>query len=904
MASARHGSFAGVRRLSDTAIVSFVLISFLIKQVWLDSRNESSLRDFSWKQDATVLRLYNSTNSSQSPTASNAFKQDLGRSQQAEVTGNNLHRIKSNTSLALKYVPDAKNSSRNLDELIHSDSKLVPQLTNPRLDSELDTATEDDGTVDEYDSVASSNLSQKKMIKDLTKIVSKGMSGATEQIKLETLENWKKRQHDRKTIKDNRAKLFEDLLTAAIESRKETTDRKSPRKHTKNHERSKSTTHSDSLGLSNYNVDPELSVDAETVLQHLQGLSHVIEGNSAIAESASVNEGNDADENDSSDQIGSENQKTRLNTAASSSSERPFIRHFKKIKKQISERRKQLDHIKKLFNVDLMLNPKDGSLMGKSVNKEKRTKGILNGQDIGEYTEADDEESASEHRHKSQPAKMKELMEYLKENPDILVSVVSELSGDTPKSTAALHPVDETAPSISEPSDHRSNFFERKQYRYREEYPVNDLHNNYRQHIDHTEDLNNNTAFRNLPFIARRSKSSEVAPNDYSYRNYLEPADSAESLLLQTLRERQLRNLARLDMVMARRQQASDRSPVYRPLNSNDDDKQLREKPHLKSNSDNEASKHRTSSNSRQSDEEVLHHFMVMDNQTMDNSFHKHDYEVQSPLRSTGSHRPFNYESQYRGLNNLSLVSGDSNTDKHNENNQSRGSRNSALVRFKEWTDVSQSEASSSSRSDRTNYNPNTSWSPYDLNTGGTSNAVSETRNPLTPLNARKSKPEHVNEIAPKTLTDMSTTVAGENELLKSNADRGAIAHQFKNPANQLIKDNAQALDELSKPYIYSTKTTSQFSTPQEREPDIYKYDVRGPEQGDEMSLKGDFRKRKHEQEGSRFNSGPPVDYFSAYKNTEDPKRIDRNAIKGRVDERPNEFEDEKEDLIGALWAK
>lgn len=276
-------------------------------------------------------------------------------------------------------------------DLETSDSRFKPHIRiNPSSDDEYDQAARDDldaSTVEAENPIdeASSNLSEMKVVKELTKFLSKGMSGATDQVKMETLENLKKRQRDRKMIKDNRAKLFEDLLTTAINNHPEKV-KKSKRQNHKDSGSNLKSSATFSSGSSahhlpiNSDVDPELATDAETVLQHLQGLATAIDGpispnqlasSASLDSPASLNEGDSSDglssqtENDTSEQDVDEKQS---NKKPQSTSERPIVRQFKKIKNQLSQRRKQLDQIKKLFNIELALNPKDGSLMGKQVS--------------------------------------------------------------------------------------------------------------------------------------------------------------------------------------------------------------------------------------------------------------------------------------------------------------------------------------------------------------------------------------------------------------------------------------------------------------------------------------------------------------------------------------------------------
>lgn len=911
----RPKGLAGLN-LPEGAIFSLALIILGIHQVHASGnvesyRNVSKLRDKHLNQNTTFEQVYRLSNSSRSPnisfvsTTSNASAKDF------TATGNQAYSAVNLTTSNFYGFEDTKNSSQAHEELTPSDSLLIPQHANLRSDSDFDTATEDDGLEDADDSVdrASSNLNQKKMIRDLTKVISKGMSGATEQVRLDTLQNWKRKQQERKAIKDNRAKLFEDLLTAAIESRKETVTKKSSKKSTRNHDSFKVNPPSDPLGLASLGVDPELSTDAETVMRHIHGLSQAIDATSSTSgpesDFVSSNEEADVDENGSSSQSDGSQPKTK----SSSSNERPIVKRFKKIKQQISQRRKQLDQIKKIFNVELALNPKDGSLMGKPASGSKKAKKEEHGQDIGDYTVIDDSMSSGKRRSKLQLTKSKELLDYLKENPDILESVVSELSGESARLAPSSSTIDDDIPVVPESFDNnRVDSFERKSHGYRES--PSDDQSNYRQQVLRLDRFNEDGSPNNLLTFPRKPKQNIVDDTHNELKISTKSLKSPEILLLETLRERQLLNMARLEMVMAKRQQASDRSPVYSSLNSTQNSSFQGKSHSPEQQTTRETNmgtqKQRPTSNSRQSDEEVLHHFMMMDNQNFNDLQSKPELSFHSRLRSTLNSQPQTMKSQSKSFNMHNL----SNPSRSETDLKQPQREESSLTRFREWTDVSQSEASSSSRNDKTNRDPNLSWLPYDLNTGGTSNSLSETRNPSAPAGDMGFEPRKANQQLDSrfsnTHVDLSITRPGRT--VSSNlklSDDTAFHHNGSSLTRSL---SARKPHELQQP-----KGASPAPVVTENLPQPYRYDsdVRTDKtyrsESPEPDMRKTLRKSRHDSERIRYTGSAPKDYFSAYKTGEvsakretDLDDTDRLAL-----DRLNDGDEEREDdLAGAMWAR
>lgn len=681
------------------------------------------------------------------------------------------------------------------DELKTSDTRFAPTyLSRQGYDDEFDTPTEEESPdgLDSYSDQASTNLREQRVVKELTKILSKGMSGATDQVRLDALENWKKKQKERKAIKDTRSKLFEDLLTAAINSHPEKAKRKSGGKKQHNNKDDGGSFKTSTGLLNNQEVDPEMAVDAESILQQLQGVASVMEHQpqaSDVSNGGELGGGetSSASNEDTSSEESTETSDDKPEKAAGGSKkatqDRPIVRQFKKIKAQISQRRKQLDQIKKIFNVELALNPKDGTLIGKptsaSSKKEHKKGESEHVQEFGDFTVIDDSTSStsnsnmepSSRRKKSsggseKSSKMKNLKAYLRDNPEILASVMAELTTDTdpryPASSSLLAPSN---------SDDTSSYLSSAQ-----------LNNEYgdfnmgglssRKSSSHVNLLRQHDGFDGLAWDKRRRSSRMAEAQNYDSpppisrllasskgartRNLLDidsvplapitmKPKSAEAALLESLRERQLVNLARLEKALAESQEASNRSHVYSTLNSsistslqnikNDADQTHNSYRRTNLNLDRQSinnesssthkhhSRHKNQSdqynsgisNNNQPDEETLHHFMFM---SQPNS----GGEIPPPSAlQNDRHTGNTYPSEWRQMDRPPAKSSyDHQSQQYQSSMGSSGSRSNqqheppTLNRFKEWRDVSQTESGPSQRSDGPSSAPNVTWLPYE----------------------------------------------------------------------------------------------------------------------------------------------------------------------------------------------
>lgn len=843
------------------------------------------------------------------------------------------------------------NSNKTLDEFDISESQNSPRISRfdeePAGEEEQDQETEHQPqqqqqpfSLFEDDSVdgASSNLNEQKVVKELTKILSKGMSGATDQVKLDTLEQWKRRQRERKVVKDSRAKLFEDLLTAAINTHPEKVKKKTKKrnnKQEKDEQSNKQNFGSISPILSGYpNLDPELSADAETVIQHLQGLASVVDGStppflsgnkletsgdssSGGDESSSSDNYSSSDATNTNDNDSPSEEKTSKKIV-SSSSDRPIVKQFKQIKNKISQRRKQLDQIKKIFNVDLSLN-KDGSLQGKTGSKKKET---ASSEVNEEYSNSEEGEASSsstskvkKKSSKKDKDKMQDLMNYLKENPEILASVMDELTANTEYSPTKLNPMSENDPLFQNSpqlDDNQLNYpsMSRKVYSTRQ-HPDYDTNNNnwdraYRKPNRISSDIPSHDLANTLRRQRLRNNIAENFPqNDdnvlnMNANNRLIPLNekpfSAEALLLESLRERQLMNLARLDRVLAERYQASNRSQVYSSLNRSGQttlnfsprshllppsqqqqqqqqvttatsdhrhgdvvDQMQRQIPNNRINNHPSANQrqYNQQDNTRpslgQSDEEVLHHFMATNPPTHPYSIHDpvNDSIVQQQNQQLS--KPYNPRLQQQSQQLQQFQQ------------QQQQQQYPQLNRFRDWRDVSHSEASPSQRSDKTNFPMNATRPQFDLTTSAIDAHGSpsvHSNNYQLPSFPRTQSPTNDNHYDAKTYADSIVTKPGIQAINNNHQADNTI----RPPGHNFIRDRPSVLrsESKSQPVVNANPYS---------ETDL-----------DDGDRKSSSRRRESISDDDELsertratNSNGPTDYFSAYKRTNQNGGLDHS---------------------------
>jgi len=834
-----------------------------------------------------------------------------------------MNRHSYNVSLSTGNTNSTQTSLSNctFEELNTSDSRLVPQSISSRFDEELNPYNDDYsfGDIDAHAEGASSNLNQQRVVKELTKILSKGMSGATDQVRLETLENLKRRQRERKIAKDTRAKLFEDILTAAISSHPEKMKGKN-KKGRRDRSAGSSISSGSSTLANNLDVEPELAVDAETVIQHLQGLSTLTDGQAApqfaglggdetgLNSESPINE--DSQEGSGSDELSSQEVDENSSKKAIASNDRPIIRQFKKIKEQISQRRKQLDQIKKIFNVELAINPKDGTLIGKSSSKKKNNP--RGSGEIDDYTIIDESRLTGKKKTggQSKSSKMRELSVYLKENPEILASVMAELTvgADPSRSTSSDLADDGIYDSNLNQNAYSSSPSAFSTHRIKPSgasrllmnVPWDKPRRFLRPLSSINPDFNDPVLFNNIrrgvgtQRSVNHGRDSVVGQDTIDDLMNTPGSRAAEALLLRSLRERQLINLARLEMVLAEQQQASNRSQVFSRLNApttgngENDQRQLRDGPGRSQTS----SRHQ---HGNQTDDETLHHFMVVNPNSSESP--------PSPVTWNHSHQqqwnssPYNLQlGEYQRLHYMSPQLG--------LRSGQQQFQEKTLKRFRNWRDVSQSEASSSQLND-TNSSAPVTWVPYDLTTGSSTrateaqNSTSHVNNyhhgPLDTYNViQKNYPgPYANYQRENGFSDLSVTRPGSLGPRYAKEKEGPIPSPFMTRSsvaeNDLSTGNLPIGDELPKDPAGSQQKINRKAKV-DRQPDEPIMEKIEPDDDDP------------ERESE------PGDYFKSYKTRASDGELSKNgnAPAGRGVQRNLRVEttDDSVDEAGAIWAR
>lgn len=707
-----------------------------------DTSFNSNLTDFSQLSKildrntiSSLLKQANDT-SSRSPSKGweklRRFSYDISSTPHSSINSSHAkYYLLKNVSIGDNATDLINNTSMSSGDLTYSDSRFVPQsISSSRYDEDFDSYTQDDPSTDSSSDLssdgadpfseslsASSNLNEQRAVRELKKILSKGLSTAVDPVKLETLEDWKRRQKERRLVKEKRAKLFEDLLTTAIESHPERENNKNEYSDNKTRDEPVRSA-SSSAGSSKPDVDPELMGDAELVMQHLQGLANVIDHHSPSHWSNEQDHGNPNDDSgpisQSSDSSGSSSH-TSSDEDSGKDKRRPtpdryIVKRFKKFKQSISQRRKQLEHIKKMFNVELALNAKDGSLVGKSTD-HKKTKDAT-GIDAGDYTVIDDSTISEGPNSSMSPAtnrgrrksgvrsqvKMRELRKYLLDNPEILASVMAELTvdADPTSNRDGRDPDDDTSrhSRYAERSHHnRKPRLSGRTYDAEQESGIN---RHWRHHKLHD-----------------RSSSIEKLPLNHG---------RAELTLIQSLRDRQLLNLARLENILAEKQGLNRSQLAYQrmhPQSSNDDRIYSSDREPIKPSPD-------THWRANKTGEE--HHFLYVNQKPP-------DVPISKVLNTEPEYRPpfntpitqSNYDSQHNSAttsNQASRYVGS------NAGPRSMSQPNpQTLNRFKEWRDVSHTEIGNSiqQRSDGQNTSIPTYQQTYDLSTGSSYAAPRDT---------------------------------------------------------------------------------------------------------------------------------------------------------------------------------
>lgn len=862
------------------------------------------------------------------------------------------------------------------DDLDTSHSRFVPSRISAYLDNEeIDKNYGDDenlNDIENYVDGASSNLSERKAVKELTKFLSKGMSGATDQMRLETLENWKRRQRERKAIKDARAKMFEDILVAAISSHPEKIkkSKKSNKEYSTNLRTSSSS--GSTIGLANNaDVDPELANDAETVIQHLQGLASAIDVQSPSSYSndqgvSSADEVAESTPNEGSGDY-NESEPEEKPKKAVASHERPLVRQFKKIKNQISQRRKQLDQIKKLFNIDLAINPKDGTLVGKPSKTKKKHINNSN----GGYVEYSDDSGSSSRKKSNKENKMHELMGYLKNNPEILASVMAELTVDADPSSKSSLPLSgrEEEPyqvPLDEENDSNTASLSNRRTTL-----INLKHSKHHSDSDSLPWENGRRMNRRLydspvsETFEPRLSNKKLKLKNLAMLNDMRNSDhgktslrtkSAEALLLESLRERQLMNLARLDMVLAEKQQGSNRSNVYSTsntsyvqtppaINQHDFVNNFQRSSHNNNptlvNQQQINQNNGLKSNNQTTDEEIMDHqnnetnllSKQMKNDLSNSNLNQNSNSTFSKVYDSSNVPDGDYSSPATTQMRPRFQSQQQQQQQEPQQQQQQQQLQETvpkLKRFRDWRDMGKSEVNPIQYDKNNAPNNNVTWLPQDLTTDSSSaligaqsqlNYISQQTNHLKPFAANNYNETHHQKqlfsypsTSSQQVADASVTRPGSLISMPTYHH-----HESFKQARPLINNAAPMFMSHSNDEQNSGLKNEKSSSPSDGDQEgrlmagigggISNKNNIQKEDGDDNARESSFDEFEPDYEGRQTGS-TTIDYFSSYKQDMTGKRRSRpsaNSLdypKVRKSRLGNDPVDMVNDEVGAMWAK
>lgn len=800
--------------------------------------------------------------------------------------------------------------------------------------------------------LASKNKGKKdKIVKEITRILSKGMSGATESVSVDTLEQLKQRHKQRKQAQDQRAKLYEELLLTAIQSRQGGKTQKSPQ--------------SSNPSKSNFNLDAdlnnrlksiddqEITNDAKNVLQHLQSITSALMSEQQLVESNTIrgqpgaslepeflgdpNEG----ESLSEEQTKSEGEDSKSDKPKD---DRPIMRRFKKIKQQFATRRKQLDNIKKLFNVDLALDPKDGSLMGRHAASATKKYTNFRVHEAGDLTLIDD--GLSSRAGRGEQRKLRELMTYLRENPAILASVVAELAGvdnsaqstqsmvnnrrSKPLTRAASYDNTDKLPNsimMEQNNDYSTDsdlnhstdsHATRNQQVLRDDPITHKTRSGYDDGTDHgdfrrdEQHMMSNSRQRdsdrsgNYAASERRRRESDERPGNGPTRQ-LAKTTSTEARLLESLRDRQLMNLARLESIMAEKNQAaSNRSTTYTDSRTKSHGRPLTKNKSIngdrKSNQIDDVSEKRYNNNGSSQDkrtkpeqEEVLQHFMYVspDSNTMPSLSLSRGANSRAPLLDAGS-KP--------------------------------------LKRFNNWRDVSMTEMSPSQRDDKTDTKPVHLWPslmPYGAVSADSeamaiaSHTAIQPMSPIPVLSSRSGLAEGAsNDIARDEVTNNTTGNENRDHHNMTATQSVAIPKQMTstvNVTNKLSTSPIHIAGKHAEPVDLHNKSTMHTDRRRTDSHAVMAGTLNIPSREERSRAGTHWHEYGVTQRNTQDNVGPasdqPSDYFSAYKEElqahkrrYSPLSARKHTSSSDVNSETNEYDDADRDgpdeQSGAIWAR
>lgn len=499
-----------------------------------------------------------------------------------------------------------KQQSKNHDDLLNSESRTrnMWQSIDKSNDNSGDTSDasqsendlhEDVDRPDSYDQAQDSITSERKAVKELSRLISKGLTGVSDALVADKSDSLRKRQKERKEKRSEQVKLYTELLTDALNNHVERGDskKKTKKKFKSNNQNPKHRNHpnahksyTDAFG-NEETLREELGVDSEYLFNKLQSLTSLADATSNSADSGEETDPHvsnqdsadddqspqtkeDGGESSSSDEVYDDNS-TKNNAEQGSStqddssvkkSQGKIVKHLKKIKKQFLQRRKQLDQIKNIFNVELSLNNKDGTLVGKTTNNnEKKGKkdkvNYPNSEQDSDYTVLDDYVQTGNKRHRSgnsqssskpnsvskaiKSKSMRDLIGYLKENPEILSSIMSELYAESENMAPSRKA---TFSVVDQPSSSR-------------QLNVIDLLDNNDRSTSRSKPMKRSHA-NMYHYSLEPSFQTDILTRRKSVTEYVFPQTKSQGLnkveLLKALKERQLINLGKLEMAIASKQ--------------------------------------------------------------------------------------------------------------------------------------------------------------------------------------------------------------------------------------------------------------------------------------------------------------------------------------------------------------
>lgn len=428
---------------------------------------------------------------------------------------------------------------------------------------------------------------------------------------------------------------------------------------------------------------------------------------------------------------------------------------------------------------------------------------------------------------------------------------------------------------------------------------------------------------------------------------------SAEALLLASLRERQLMNLARLEMVLAERQAASDRSNVFssllrQPASARRDDsntgggggqtKAGRSSESASSSTTapsselqparNQTGPPATHDKSLAKNTEDVHHFVITDsndhrldaqlirqaNETTGSRHYRHPPSGDSyssipqmthnlhhnQIQQPPAHPFLHYQSNiapepHPSPYHLQQQPGVNSYQPHPYRPQQQSD---SLSRFRDWRDVSQSELGLLQRNDRIGAS-NITWSPYDLTPGGTSNTAEADRSQFNQYYRTLSSNQRFQSVPNDQRLGYLSQSRNKGQAADSSITRPSIhARHYQAEQSNSDTDNSIFMSRSSSHDSEQNGTNSTEATGSKMD----------SSNGDESDLVNtndnddddDGDDGNHQADTMLGRQPTHVDYFSAYKRDWEDNR---SRLKRRNNIRNGDRNDNDPDPDGAMWA-